>query len=84
MDDLEADEGSTAESSGLGGAHLARRRFVVALGFGIANAALLKRLPDRRRAPDVLATGVGSCAMITAITEADDPEAVVAELLALH
>ena len=39
---------------------------------------------DRRRAPEVLATGVGSCAMITAITEADDPEAVVAELLALH
>lgn len=39
---------------------------------------------DLRRAPDVLATGVASCAMITAITEAEDPEAVVAELLALH
>ncbi len=39
---------------------------------------------DVRRAREVLASGVGSCAMITAITEADDPEAVVAELLALH
>ncbi len=39
---------------------------------------------DVRRAREVLACGVGSCAMITAITEADDPEAVVAELLALH
>lgn len=36
------------------------------------------------RATDVLSTGVGSCAMITAITEADDYVAVVNELLALH
>ncbi len=37
-----------------------------------------------KRADEVLATGVGSCAMITAITEADDPESVVASLMALH
>ncbi|NKI18090.1 thiamine phosphate synthase [Spongiibacter sp. KMU-166] len=36
------------------------------------------------RAHDVLATGIGSCAMITAITQAADPEAVVARLLAMH
>ncbi len=36
------------------------------------------------RAAGVLATGVGSCAMISAITEAADPEAVVAELVAMH
>lgn len=36
------------------------------------------------RARDVLATGMRSCAMITAITEAPDPEAVVAKLLAMH
>ena len=39
---------------------------------------------DSKRAKDVLATGVGSVAMISAITQADDPEAVVAELMALH
>ncbi len=39
---------------------------------------------DPKRAVDVLGTGVGSCAMISAITEAENPEAVVAELLALH
>ncbi|MBD2857775.1 bifunctional hydroxymethylpyrimidine kinase/phosphomethylpyrimidine kinase [Spongiibacter sp. KMU-158] len=39
---------------------------------------------DVKRAKDVLATGVGSCAMISAITQADDPEAVVAELMAMH
>ncbi len=39
---------------------------------------------DVRRAREVLATGVGSCAMISAITESDDVEATVAELLALH
>ena len=37
-----------------------------------------------KRAEEVLASGVGSCAMITAITEADDPEAVVAALIDLH
>jgi len=36
------------------------------------------------RAEDVLQTGVGSCAMITAITEADDYVGVVDKLLALH
>lgn len=36
------------------------------------------------RAPDVLATGVGSCAMVTAITLAEDVDATVAALLALH
>lgn len=39
---------------------------------------------DSKRAKDVLATGVGSVAMISAITQAENPEAVVAELLALH
>ncbi|MFT5574837.1 MAG: hydroxymethylpyrimidine kinase/phosphomethylpyrimidine kinase/thiamine-phosphate diphosphorylase [Bermanella sp.] len=39
---------------------------------------------DVRRARDVLATGVGSCAMISAITESNDVEATVAELLDLH
>lgn len=39
---------------------------------------------DLRRAAGVLATGVGSAAMISAITQADDPEAVVAQLLDLH
>jgi len=39
---------------------------------------------DVRRAKDVLTTGVGSAAMISAITQADDVEATVAELIALH
>lgn len=39
---------------------------------------------DGKRAPEVLATGVGSCAMISAITGAEDVEATVADLLALH
>ncbi len=39
---------------------------------------------DAVRAPGVLATGVGSCAMVTAITLAKEPEQVVRELLALH
>jgi dihydroorotase len=65
MEDLEADEGSTAESSGQGGGHLARRRFVVALGFGIANAALLKRLPDRRRTPEVRQSALPAAAPTT-------------------
>ncbi len=39
---------------------------------------------DVRRAREVLATGVGSCAMISAITESSNPEQTVAELLALH
>ena len=39
---------------------------------------------DSQRAADVLATGVGSCAMISAITQAEEPERVVDELLALH
>lgn len=39
---------------------------------------------DIKRAKDVLATGVASVAMISAITQAENPEAVVAELLALH
>lgn len=39
---------------------------------------------DVKRAEAVLATGVGSAAMISAITRAEDPEAVVASLLALH
>jgi hydroxymethylpyrimidine kinase/phosphomethylpyrimidine kinase/thiamine-phosphate diphosphorylase len=37
-----------------------------------------------KRAHGVLATGVHSVAMISAITEAENPEAVVAELLELH
>ena len=49
MEDGPAEPGSQAESSGPEEGHLARRRFIVALGFGIASAALLKRLPDRRR-----------------------------------
>ena len=65
MEDLAADGGSTAESSGLGGGHLARRRFVVALGFGIANAALLKRLPDRRRTPEVRQSALPAAAPTT-------------------
>ena len=36
------------------------------------------------RVPKILATGVGSCAMVTAITLADDVEQTVAQLLALH
>ncbi len=36
------------------------------------------------RAPQVLATGVESCAMVTAITLADDVEETVRELLNLH
>lgn len=36
------------------------------------------------RAADVLATGVGSCAMVTAITEAEDVDNTVAQLLSLH
>ncbi|CAA0079683.1 Thiamine-phosphate synthase [Zhongshania aliphaticivorans] len=39
---------------------------------------------DVKRAKDVLTTGVGSVAMISAITQAENPEAVVAELLSLH
>ncbi|WP_269618599.1 thiamine phosphate synthase [Zhongshania sp. BJYM1] len=39
---------------------------------------------DVKRAKEVLETGVGSVAMISAITQARDPEAVVAELMALH
>jgi len=39
---------------------------------------------DLERAPGVLATGVGSCAVVRAITEAPDPAAAVAELLMLH
>jgi hydroxymethylpyrimidine kinase/phosphomethylpyrimidine kinase/thiamine-phosphate diphosphorylase len=39
---------------------------------------------DVERCDEVLATGVGSCAMITAITEADDFQAVVNALLAKH
>ena len=36
------------------------------------------------RATDVLATGVGSCAMVSAITEAEDVSAVVKTLQDLH
>ena len=39
---------------------------------------------DAERAPSVLATGVGSCAVVRAITEAADVEARVKELMALH
>jgi hydroxymethylpyrimidine kinase/phosphomethylpyrimidine kinase/thiamine-phosphate diphosphorylase len=39
---------------------------------------------NSERAPKVLATGVGSCAMVTAITEAEDVEATVATLLSMH
>ena len=39
---------------------------------------------DGKRAPEVLSTGVGSCAMITAITLADDPRQVVEQLMSLH
>lgn len=39
---------------------------------------------DLQRAPEVLATGVDSCAMITAITRADDYRDTVRRLLALH
>lgn len=39
---------------------------------------------DLKRAADVLATGVGSAAMISAITQAEDCEATVAQLLAMH
>lgn len=39
---------------------------------------------DVRRAKEVLGTGVKSCAMISAITESDDVEGTVAELMALH
>lgn len=39
---------------------------------------------DVPRAAEVLATGVGSCAMISAITRAADPAAVVATLLEMH
>jgi hydroxymethylpyrimidine kinase/phosphomethylpyrimidine kinase/thiamine-phosphate diphosphorylase len=39
---------------------------------------------DFKRAKDVLATGVGSVALVSAITQADNPEAVVAELMAMH
>ncbi len=39
---------------------------------------------DRTRAPAVLATGVGSCALVSAITQADDYRAATAALLALH
>lgn len=39
---------------------------------------------DFKRAKDILATGVGSVAMVSAITQADNPEAMVAELMALH
>ena len=39
---------------------------------------------DRERVPSVLATGVGSCAMVRAITQADDYAQATAALLALH
>lgn len=39
---------------------------------------------DTARAADVLGTGVGSCAMISAITAADNPEAVVGKLVHMH
>lgn len=37
-----------------------------------------------QRVPEVLATGVGSCAMVTAITLAEDVEGTVGQLLAAH
>ncbi len=37
-----------------------------------------------QRVPAVLSTGVGSCAMVTAITEAQDVDQVTRELLILH
>lgn len=37
-----------------------------------------------QRAPAVLATGVGSCAMVSAITQAESYRSVVQDLLALH
>jgi hydroxymethylpyrimidine kinase/phosphomethylpyrimidine kinase/thiamine-phosphate diphosphorylase len=39
---------------------------------------------NQERCSEVLATGVASCAMISAITQADDYQAVVKKLLALH
>lgn len=39
---------------------------------------------NRERLPQVLATGVGSVALVTAITEAPDWQAATRELLALH
>ncbi len=39
---------------------------------------------SEERVPDVLATSVGSCAMVSAITQAQDVKALVARLLALH
>lgn len=39
---------------------------------------------DRERAPAVLATGVRSCALVSAITRADDYRSAVKELLAAH
>lgn len=39
---------------------------------------------DHARAPTVLATGVGSCALVSAITQADDYRVATAALLALH
>lgn len=39
---------------------------------------------DQQRVPEVLATGVGSCAMISAVTMADDPQAAVQAMLAQH
>ena len=39
---------------------------------------------DRARAPAVLAAGAGSCALVSAITQADDYRAETAALLALH
>lgn len=36
------------------------------------------------RTAEVLATGVGSCAMVSAITQADDVEATITRLLELH
>jgi hydroxymethylpyrimidine kinase/phosphomethylpyrimidine kinase/thiamine-phosphate diphosphorylase len=38
---------------------------------------------DIKRAKEVLLTGVKSIAMISAITQAENPEAVVAELMAM-
>ncbi len=39
---------------------------------------------DQARAPQVLATGVGSCALVSAITQAPDYRAATAALMALH
>jgi hydroxymethylpyrimidine kinase/phosphomethylpyrimidine kinase/thiamine-phosphate diphosphorylase len=39
---------------------------------------------DLERAPGVLATGVGSCAVVRAVTEADDLPGAVAALQAAH